>query len=117
MATREVESDAIKEQSYLGPEYRITLDDSETVFGQLLQVFAGIEIPFKHDIRLVAEASTAMYDLDNFDPVLEVSHRTRNPDNYGGDDLSSFPAEDPVKIGVFEQEIISTFSIGVVVPF
>lgn len=117
MATREVESDAIKEQSYLGPEYRIMLDDSETVFGQLLQVFAGIEIPFKHNIRLVAEASTAMYDLDNFDPVLEVSHRTRNPDYYGGDDLSSFPAENPVKIGVFEQEIISTFSIGVVVPF
>lgn len=117
MATREVESDAIKEQSYLGSEYRIRLDDSETVFGQLLQVFAGVEIPFKHNIRLVAEASAAMYDLDNFDPVLEVSYRTPNPEYYGGDDLSSFPAENPVKIGVFEQEIITSFSIGVVIPF
>ncbi len=117
MATREVESDAIREQSFQGSEYRIMLDDSETVFGQLLQVFAGFEIPFKHNIRLVAEAGAAMYDLDNFDPVLEVSYRTDNPDYYTGNDMSSWNYEDPVKIGVFEQEIISTFSIGVVIPF
>lgn len=117
MATREVESDAIREQSYLGPQYRIRLDDSETVFGQLVQIFAGVEIPFKHNIRLVAEASAAMYDLDNFDPVLEVSYNLENPDYYTGDDMSSYNPEDPVKIGVFEQEIISTFSIGVVIPF
>lgn len=117
MAIREVESDTIREQSYLGSEYRIRLDDSETVFGQILQVFAGVEIPFKHNIRLVAEAGAAMYDLDNFDPVLEVSYRTPNPEYYEGDDLSSFPAESPVKIGVFEQEIITSFSIGVVIPF
>jgi hypothetical protein len=117
MATREVESDAIREQSYQGSEYRIRLDDSETVFGQLLQVFAGIYIPFKNNIRLVAEAGAAMYDLDNFDPVLEVSYKTRDPDYYEGDDMSSYNPEDPVKIGVFEQEIISTFSIGVVIPF
>jgi len=117
MARREVESKAIKEQSFQGAEYRISLDDSETVFGQLLQVFAGIEVPFKNGIRFVAEASTAMYDLDNFEPVLEVSYTREPPDWYQGDDLSQFTNEDPIKVGVFEQEIISSFSIGIVVPF
>lgn len=117
MARREVESKAIKEQSFQGAEYRIRLDDSETVFGQLLQVFAGIEVPFKNGIRFVAEASTAMYDLDNFEPVLEVSYTREPPDWYQGDDLSQFTNEDPIKVGVFEQEIISSFSIGIVVPF
>lgn len=117
MARREVESKAIKEQSFEGADYSISLDDSETVFGQLLQVFAGIEIPFKNNIRLVAEASTAMYDLENFEPVLEVSYTRENPDYYDGDPMSSWSYEEPLQVGVFKQEIISSFSIGIVVPF
>lgn len=116
VARREVESRAVKEQSFQGAEYRISLDDDETVFGQLVQLFAGIEIPFRDNVRLVAEASAAMYDLDKFEPALEISPDRADP-NIQDDNTLSPSYEKPMKIGVFDQELVSSFSIGVVVPF
>ncbi len=115
-ARREVESRAVKEQSFQGAQYRITLDDDETVFGQMVQLFAGIKIPFKDRFSLVAEASATMFDLDKFDPVLEISADRDDP-NIQDDTTLSPSYETPMKIGVFEQELVTSFSIGVVVPF
>ncbi len=117
LARREVETRGVKEQYLEGPEYLINLDDDETVFGQLLQVFAGVEIPVKKDIKIVLAASTAVYSLKRFDPILEISHRNPDPAWYGADDMLSWSNEDPLQIGVFKDEFISSLSIGVVMPF
>ena len=117
LARREAESRAIKEKSFEGPEYRIDFNESQVVTGLLLQFFAGIEIPFKDNIKLVAEANTSLYSLRNFDPILEISYKTENPDWYEGSDLSTWSYETPLEIGVFQETFISSVMIGIVIPF
>ena len=117
LARREAESRAVKEESFEGPEYRIDFNESQIVTGLLFQFFAGIEIPFKKNMKLVAEANTAFYSLNRFDPIMEISYKTPNPDWYEGSDLSTWSYETPLEIGVFKETFISSVMIGVVVPF
>ncbi len=117
LARRDVESRVLKDKSFDGPQYRITLDDSETVPGQVLQFFAGFEIPFKKNIKLVAEATTTLYGLKNFEPILEIEYKRPNPAWYEGSDLLTWTLEDPIRIGVFQEEFVTSLSIGLVVPF
>jgi len=117
LARREAESSAIKEESFEGPEYRIDFNESQVVTGLLVQFFAGIEIPFKDKIKLVAEANTTLYSLRNFDPIMEISYKVPNPDWYEGSDLSQWNYETPLEIGVFQETFISSIMIGIVIPF
>jgi len=117
LARREAESSAIKEESFEGPEYRIDFNESQLVTGLLLQFFVGIEIPFKDNMKLVAEANTSLYSLKNFDPIMEISYKVPNPEWYEGSDLSQWNYETPLEIGVFQETFISSVMIGIVIPF
>ena len=117
LARRESESRAIKEDFFEGPEYRLDLDKSQLVTGHVLKAFAGIEIPFKNNMKLVAEAKTELYGLSSFDPIMKTSFKTENPYWYEGSDLSTWSYEDPLEFGVFKEEFISSFVVGLVIPF
>ncbi len=117
IARREVKSRAIKEESFEGPEYRIDLDKSQVVTGTLLNFLAGVEIPLKNNFRLVAEFNTGFYNLQQFDPILEISYKTANPAWYEGSDLSTWSYEDPLEIGVFNNVCVSSVMIGLVMEF
>lgn len=117
LARRDVESRILKENSYQGPEYRVTLNDSQTVTGQILHFLAGVEIPFKNNMKIVAEASTTIYDLKRFDPIIEIAYRKPTPSSYEGSDDASWTYEDPIGIGVFKEEFVTSLSIGLVIPF
>jgi len=114
---RDVESRVLKDKYFDGPEYQITLDESETIPGQVLQFFAGFEMPFHKNVKLVAEATTTLYGLKNFDPILEIAYKRPNPAWYEGSDLLSWTLEDPIEVGVFHEEFVTSLSIGLVVPF
>jgi len=116
-ARRDVESSAVKEKFFLGPEYLIQMQETQYVTGLVLNLLAGIEIPLKNKMRFVAQARTGLYDLKRFDPIFEVSYLKPTPGWYSGSFLSSFTGEEPVKIGVFNYEIVSSATIGLVVPF
>jgi len=116
VAKRDVESRTLKEKRYAGPNYYLDFNDSQTVTGQMFQLFAGIEIPLKN-MKIVAESTTALYDLKNFDPIVSISHREPVPEYYEGTDIDTVPAENPIDIGVFREEFITSISIGLVVPF
>jgi len=82
VAKRDVESRTLKEKRYIGPNYFLDFNDNQTVTGQTFQLFAGIEIPLKKNIRIFAETSTVLYDLRGFDPILSISHREPIPEYY-----------------------------------
>lgn len=111
-AKRDVESRTLKEKQYGGPDYYLDFNDSQTVYGGVLQLFAGIEIPFRNNIKLVAESTTALYDLNKFDPILSIS-----PNRTSAIDPATWSLEDPYEIGVFKEEFVTSLSIGIVVPF
>ena len=111
-AKRDMESRTLKEKQYAGPVYHLDFNDSQTVYGGVLQLFAGIEIPFRNNIKLVAESTTALYDLNKFDPILSIS-----PNRTSAIDPATWSLEDPYEIGVFKEEFVTSLSIGIVVPF
>jgi hypothetical protein len=117
VAKREVESKTLKENSYDGPNYFLDFNDNQTVTGQVLQFFAGIEIPFQKNMKIVADSTTTLYSLKNFDPILSIAYKKPNPAYYVGSDLQTWTLEDPINIGVFDEEFVTSFSLGLVVPF
>lgn len=117
LAVREVESRTIKEKSYNGPDYRLTYNDNQRVTGEIFQLFGGIEIPVWSNMMLTAQAATTLYDLRQFKPILEISASRPTPSWYQGSDLVTWSYEDPIEIGVFREEFITTVSIGALVPF
>jgi len=116
-ARRDVDSSAVKEKFFNGPEYLIELTETQYTFGPVLNFVAGIEIPLKNNMRIFAEANTAIYDLKRLDPIFEISYKQTDPGWYGGSFISSWSNENPVEIGVFNYEIASSVMIGLVVPF
>lgn len=117
MATRDTNSKALKEKNFEGPEYRVKFNDTETVYGRVLQFIAGLSIPAYDKLTFYAEANTMLYDLSAFDPILEVSFKTPNPSWYAGSDLSTWSYEDPLRIGVFNEVFVTSFAVGFTVPF
>ena len=118
MAERSVDSKALKEKYFEGPQYGIKLNDSQTVTGMLLQFVAGFDVPLRKNLTLVAEASTTLYDLESFDPILEVSYQKQSPTPFDGySDITTYSYEEPLKIGVFQEEFVTNISIGLVMPF
>ncbi len=116
-AIRDCNSKAIKGKYFLGPEYKATLNDSQAVTGMLLSLGAGVSIPVYDKLKFVAEASTTLYDLKSFDPILEISFTKPNPDYYPGSDLTKWSYEAPLKIGVFKEVYVTNVAVGFVVPF
>ncbi|HOS97049.1 MAG TPA: hypothetical protein PLU54_05290, partial [Deltaproteobacteria bacterium] len=117
VAIRDCNSNSIKGKYFQGPEYRATLKDSQAVTGLLLNLGAGVSIPVYDKLKFVAEASTTLYDLEAFDPVLEISFTKPNPSWYSGSDLSQWSYEDPLRVGVFGEVYVTNVSIGFVMPF
>ncbi|HOC77059.1 MAG TPA: hypothetical protein PLT33_11235 [Deltaproteobacteria bacterium] len=117
VATRDCDSRAIKEKYYFGPDYKATLNDSQTVTGLLVNLVAGMNMPVYDRIRFVAEASATLYDLKAFDPVLEISFTRPNPAWYQGSDLSQWSYEDPLRVGVYDEVYVANLSAGFVIPF
>jgi len=117
MAERSTDSKALKEKYFEGPEYGIKLNDSQTITGMLLQFIAGFDVPLRKNLTLVAEASTTLYDLQSFDPILEVSYQKKSPAPFDASDITTFSYEEPLKIGVFKEEFVTNLSIGLVMPF
>jgi hypothetical protein len=116
-ATRKSDSNALKNEYFSGPDYKISLNDSQTVSGIVLQFLSGISMPVYKNLRFVAEVNASWYDLKSFDPILEVSFTKPNPAWYQGSDLTQYSYEDPRKIGVFSQEFVGNLTIGLVLPF
>ncbi len=84
----------------------------------LLNFLGGLNIPVYKKMTFVAEANMTLYDLKSFDPILEISFkRPQNPSNLGGNDVTTWSYEDPMRIGVFSQEFVGNFFIGLVMPF
>lgn len=118
LAKREVKSRAMKEESFEGPIYRIDLNDSQFVTGIVLQFLAGFEIPFKNNMKLNLEANTALYDLQRLDPILEISDRTAIPEWYTESEaITTYSYEEPLTIGVFNYEFVSSIMIVFSIPF
>ncbi len=118
MATRDSDSRALKSKYFNGPEYGIRLNNSQTRNGMLLNFLGGFNIPVYKNMTFIAEANMTYFDLKNFDPILEISvKRPQNPSNLGGNDVSTWSYEDPLRIGVFSQEFVGNFFIGLVMPF
>lgn len=117
IAVRDCDSKAIKNKYFQGPEYRVNLNDSQTVTGLLVNLGAGMDIPINDKLKFVAEASTTLYDLEGFDPVLEVSFTKPNPAWYEGSDLSQWSYEDPLRIGVFEEVYVTNITAGFIMQF
>ena len=117
VAWREVESRTLKQKYYEGPVYSLTYNDNQTVTGQLLQVFGGIEVPFGGNMKFIANIATTLYDLRQFEPILAISASRPNPAWNEGPQPVTFSYEDSLNIGVFREEWVSSASIGVVVPF
>jgi opacity protein-like surface antigen len=118
MAIRDSDSKALKSKYFSGPDYDITLNNSQTSNGVLLNFLGGLNIPIYKKLTFVAEASTTLYDLKSFDPILEISIKTpQNPSNLGGNDVTTYSYEEPKRIGVFTQEFVGKFSVGLVMPF
>ncbi len=117
VATRDCDSRAIKEKYFSGPEYKVTLNESQTVTGLLVNLMAGMNMPVHDRIKFVAEASATLYDLKAFDPVLEISFTKPNPDWYQGSDLSQWSYEDPLRVGVYKEIYVANISAGFVIPF
>lgn len=114
LASREVDLIALKEESAGGAINLIKENTHEMVTGIVLHLFAGIEIPLKDRLNFVVEAKTALYDLENYDPVLSVSYRDESIEN---PTVTSFSYQQPLEIGVFQEEFVSSLMIGIVVPF
>ncbi|HOO46719.1 MAG TPA: hypothetical protein PLP82_06395 [Deltaproteobacteria bacterium] len=117
VATRDCDSGAIKEKYFSGPEYKVSLNKSQTVTGLLVNLVAGVNIPVYENMKFVAEASTTLYDLKAFDPVMEISFTKPNPDWYEGSDLTQWSYEDPLRVGVYKEVYVTNISAGLVMPF
>ncbi|HOJ14099.1 MAG TPA: hypothetical protein PLT69_06380 [Deltaproteobacteria bacterium] len=116
-AVRDCDSKAVKEKYFQGPEYRVAINRSQSVTGLLVNLGAGMSMPVYGRLTFVAEATTTLYDLKAFDPVLEVSFTRPNPDWYPGSDLSQWSYEDPVRVGVYKEVYVTNIQVGFVVPF
>jgi len=117
LAERKTESRAVKEKYFEGPEYGIRINKSQTVNGMLVNFLAGVDIPFRKNMKFYAEANTSLYNLKDFDPILEVSFQKKSPAPFTGSDITTFSYEDPEKIGVFKYEFITGISAGLIIPF
>jgi hypothetical protein len=118
LARRDVRSRAVKEESFEGPLYRIDLNESQFVTGIVLQFLAGFEIPFKDTMKLTVEANTALYDLKKLDPILEITDRTAVPGWYtGSESITTFSYEEPLEVGVFNYEFVSSIMLALSIPF
>lgn len=111
IANRDVESRTLKEKNLNGPIYNLTFNNNQTVSGQLIQFFGGIEIPFQNNLKLVIEANTTLYSLNNFKPIVRITYTDASQQSL------NWNKEDPTEIGVFDQQYISSLSIGLNVPF
>ncbi|HVN72227.1 MAG TPA: hypothetical protein VMU10_09440, partial [Desulfomonilia bacterium] len=112
-ASRDSESKALKSKSFQGPDYKISLNNTQSVNGLLLQMLGGVSMSIYKNVKLMAEANATWYDLKSFDPIFEISFRTptTNPD------ITSFSYENPKHIGVFNKEFVGNVVVGLVVPF
>ncbi len=117
IAKRDVESRTLKEKIYENNTYRLTFSDKQTVTGQFLQLFAGIEIPVFKSMKFVAESSTALYGLKNFDPIVKIESKGLPSPYFQGDDVINSVPEDPLEIGKFNEEFVTSLSLGLVIPF
>lgn len=112
-AVRDCNSRAVKDKYFSGPEYRVELNKSQSVTGMLMNLGAGMSMPVYERLTFVAEASTTFYDLDSFDPVMQISFAKQNQDP----DLQTYTYEKPLRIGVFKEVYITNIQVGFVVPF
>lgn len=117
VAWREVESRTLKQRYYEGPVYNLTFNDNQTVTGELVNLFGGIEIPFGDSMKFVANLSATFYDLKRFKPILSLSSSTPPPSYSDDQSPSTFSYENSVDIGVFKEEWVSSASVGIVIPF
>ncbi|GEM_PF-1212087 len=117
VATRDCDSSAMKNKYFSGPDYKISMNDSQTVTGLLVNLVAGVNIPIHEKLKFVAEASSTLYDLKSFDPVLEISFTKANPDWYEGSDLSQWSYENPLRVGVYKEVYVTNVSAGFIMPF
>lgn len=117
VASRDCDSRAIKEKYFSGPDYKVSLNKTQTVTGLLVNLVAGVDMPINDKLKFVAEASTTLYDLNAFDPVLEISFTKPNPAWYTGSDLSQWSYEDPLRVGVYKEVYVTNIAAGFVMPF
>ena len=118
IATRHSDSKDIMNKYFAGPDYLITLNNSQTVNGMLLQLLGGMSVPIYNKLKFVAEASTTWYDLKTFDPILQISIATTpNPPTIGGNDVTTYSYENPKHVGVFSEVFVANFAVGLVMPF
>lgn len=117
LASRKVDSKALKSKYFDGPEYGIKIKESQSVTGTLIDLVFGFFIPFKNGMLIKGELNTTLYDLDKFDPILEVSYQKVSPTPFTSSDITTFSYEDPEKIGVFNNVFITSFTLGLVIPF
>jgi len=116
-AVRDCNSRALKEKYFSGPDYKVRLNDSQSVKGLLVNLAAGVNVPVYERLTFVCEAATTLYDIEAFDPVLEISFTRPNPAWYPGNDLSQWSYEDPRHIGVFKEAYVTNIQLGFVIPF
>lgn len=116
LAQRYADSNAIKEKYFEGPEYLITLNDSEFNHGLFLQMFAGVHYPLRNNVIFIVQGKTAFYNMKNFDPVFTVSFKdeTRTLENPS---IVTYSYEEPREVGIIEDVFISSFTVGLVIPF
>jgi len=114
LAQRSSESTSLKTKYFEGPEYTIKFEKDQSVTGMLVDLLLGFVVPFKNDMKIVGQVSTTFYDLDNFDPILEVTYEDVPLSN---SDQTTFSYETPGKIGVFKNVFITNISIGLIIPF
>jgi opacity protein-like surface antigen len=118
VATRHSDSKDITNKYFAGPDYLITLNNSQTVNGMLLQLLGGISVPIYNKLKFVAEGNTTWYDLKTFDPILQISIATTpNPPNIGGNDVITYSYQSPKHVGVFSEVFVANFAVGLVMPF
>lgn len=117
LAVRDCNSRAVKEKYFIGPEYKVSLNDSQSVTGLMVNLLAGVNFPIYENLKFVAEAGATLYDLKSFDPILEISPISQNPAWYPYSDLTTYSYEKPLRIGVFKEVYVANLSAGLVMPF
>jgi hypothetical protein len=115
LAVRRTDSNALKSKYFDGPEYGIKRRKSQSVTGTLLDLVFGFTVPFKNSMYIKGEINTTLYDLDKFDPVLEVSYEKIIDTPFP--DITTYSYENPAKIGVFDEVFITNLTLGLIIPF
>lgn len=116
LAQRYADSRAIKDKYFEGPEYFISVNESEFNHGLFIQMFAGVYYPLRNNIIFIAQGKTAFYNMKNFKPIFTVSFKdeTRSLEDPS---IVTYSYEKPLEVGIIEDVFISSLAVGLLIPF